>query len=292
MADGSNKFKNSINLNPQSSDPTNPVEGDIFYSDGTPRTEGTYIYKNGAWEEVQVGAVSPSFTLVTKTGTSETLSASGEDIVLANPSAGDQTLTLPAASGNSGLRYRIINIQDTYNIIVDGNGAETINGSITYYLTRNTEAVTIVCNGTAWYIESEKKVPLVIEAHSNDGEGVTADTEDIPFKTTVTDTHSAWDNSGNTGNNTSDAFTVPVGKDGTYTISGMTRYTAATAGSIKLYVDGIFVKRISMNVSDNMKLFSVTHEFSAGEIVTLRVDSGVTLNSVQNNHYIRIQEIV
>ena len=56
MADGSNKFKNSINLKPQSGDPSNPAEGDIFRSDGTSRTKGIWEYKDGAWVEVGSGS--------------------------------------------------------------------------------------------------------------------------------------------------------------------------------------------------------------------------------------------
>jgi len=42
---------NRLKLNPQSSDPSNPEEGDFFYSDGTARAEGLWVYKNGIWEE-------------------------------------------------------------------------------------------------------------------------------------------------------------------------------------------------------------------------------------------------
>lgn len=56
MADGSNKFKNSINLKPQSSDPSNPAEGDVFRSDGTSRTKGLWEYKDNVWTQIGSGA--------------------------------------------------------------------------------------------------------------------------------------------------------------------------------------------------------------------------------------------
>jgi hypothetical protein len=34
---------------PQSADPVNPQEGDVFYSDGTPRAEGLWLYQDGSW---------------------------------------------------------------------------------------------------------------------------------------------------------------------------------------------------------------------------------------------------
>ena len=54
MADGTSNYKIGINLDPQSTDPTNPAEGDIFRSDGTVRAVGVWEYKNGAW--VQLGS--------------------------------------------------------------------------------------------------------------------------------------------------------------------------------------------------------------------------------------------
>lgn len=36
-------------LVPQSADPLSPTEGDQFYSDGTSRAKGVYIYQDGAW---------------------------------------------------------------------------------------------------------------------------------------------------------------------------------------------------------------------------------------------------
>lgn len=43
---------NRTKYTPQSSDPSNPAEGDVFYSDGTARPEGLWVYKNAAWVEV------------------------------------------------------------------------------------------------------------------------------------------------------------------------------------------------------------------------------------------------
>ncbi len=37
---------------PQATDPVNPSEGDLFYSNGTPRAEGLWYYKDAAWQVV------------------------------------------------------------------------------------------------------------------------------------------------------------------------------------------------------------------------------------------------
>lgn len=36
---------------PQSSDPVLPLEGDMFYSDGTARAEGIWVYSGGDWQQ-------------------------------------------------------------------------------------------------------------------------------------------------------------------------------------------------------------------------------------------------
>lgn len=41
-----------LRLTPQSASPSNPTEGDVFYSDGTDLGEGVYVYKNSAWQEI------------------------------------------------------------------------------------------------------------------------------------------------------------------------------------------------------------------------------------------------
>jgi hypothetical protein len=51
MANGFNKFKNGIYVDPQSADPSSPAEGDLFFSDGTSRAKGLWQYKDGAWAE-------------------------------------------------------------------------------------------------------------------------------------------------------------------------------------------------------------------------------------------------
>lgn len=43
---------NRLRFNPRSTDPANPVEGDVQYADGSARGEGLWVYKNGVWERV------------------------------------------------------------------------------------------------------------------------------------------------------------------------------------------------------------------------------------------------
>lgn len=52
MSDNFLKVYNGLAINPRSSDPANPVEGDLYFSDGTARPSGLWQYKSGAWEDV------------------------------------------------------------------------------------------------------------------------------------------------------------------------------------------------------------------------------------------------
>lgn len=49
---GRNPKWNTQTNTPQSADPANPVEGMVFYSDGTSRAEGLWVYINNAWQQV------------------------------------------------------------------------------------------------------------------------------------------------------------------------------------------------------------------------------------------------
>lgn len=51
-----------VRFTPLSADPVNPQEGDEFYSDGTARPEGKWVYTNSAW--VQVGSASSAAGLI------------------------------------------------------------------------------------------------------------------------------------------------------------------------------------------------------------------------------------
>lgn len=70
--------------------------------------------------------------------------------------AATRTMTLPsAASCGSGFTFIIKDESGACsinNIIIDGNASETIDGSTTYKLSVNYEAVEIICDGSNWFV--------------------------------------------------------------------------------------------------------------------------------------------
>jgi histidinol-phosphate/aromatic aminotransferase/cobyric acid decarboxylase-like protein len=76
-----------------------------------------------------------------------------DNIVICTPSSVDIIVTLPQASACSTSAYSkivIIRNYETYDVVVDGYGAETIDSAATLTLRPNLAAI-LVCNGTMWY---------------------------------------------------------------------------------------------------------------------------------------------
>jgi len=83
---------------------------------------------------------------------SQTLSVDNQD-VLVDASSGSVTITLPASSSNTDRRYTIKKKDSSGNkVIIDANGSETIDGETTVELKLQYQYVTILCDGTEWFI--------------------------------------------------------------------------------------------------------------------------------------------
>ncbi len=65
-------------------------------------------------------------------------------------STGTITITLPQAALCPGREYIIKNI-NTGSVIIDGNGSDTIDGSLTKSLTSQYQSITIIAQGGKWY---------------------------------------------------------------------------------------------------------------------------------------------
>lgn len=100
-------------------------------------------------------SVSESLSIATRAITSDRPLDVSDHVILADATAGDVTVTLPSASGVPGRVYIVKKTDSSGNgVIIDGQGAETIDGAATYTLTQQYEAITIVCDGTEWWILS------------------------------------------------------------------------------------------------------------------------------------------
>lgn len=111
----------------------------------------------------------PAFNLVDATGyksrnvvttileTSTSVSATGDqDVYLCTGGSGGLTVTLPAISSNNGRKITIKKIDNgAGQIVIDGNGSETVDGALSKRLYYENESMTLVCHTGAtpgWYI--------------------------------------------------------------------------------------------------------------------------------------------
>jgi len=130
-----------------------------------------------------------------------------------------------------------------------------------------------------------------VEAYSNDGEAISADTEDIPFKTVDAgkDPCSLWSNVGNTGNNTKDAFTARM--DGYIILNAYVSSGTGIAPFYTIYKNGIFANiNCGYNGSNAFTTMTCLVPVSTGDIVTLRNTQNITLIA-SVNHKITITEL-
>lgn len=121
--------------------------GDTTYLDGEGNCDDiSSVYAPAA-------PVSRLSAISTKTG--DYTMTTTDFIVLIDATSNSVTITLPAVSGNSGLRYkfkRLDNQDPTYTVTIDANSTETIDGAETKTITNQYDAMEIVCDGSAWYI--------------------------------------------------------------------------------------------------------------------------------------------
>jgi hypothetical protein len=76
-------------------------------------------------------------------------------VPVSGSAGGSTTITLPAAAtAKAGFKFTAWKTDSTNNVVLDGNGGETINGATTYTLATQYEAATLVTNGTSWSVES------------------------------------------------------------------------------------------------------------------------------------------
>lgn len=107
---------------------------------------------NGVSFDGTANIVVPGSTIsvVTKTAGYTETATSGELVILADLAAGF-TIVLPTAVGNSA-KITVKKMQAAGSIIVDGSGAQTIDGGLTATLTSQYEAITIVSDNANWWI--------------------------------------------------------------------------------------------------------------------------------------------
>lgn len=97
------------------------------------------------------GAARGAYRSVTASGNV----VSGDYFLVCNAAGGAITLTLPQAALVPGRIYVFKRVNSGANTVtVDGYASETIDGALTHVLAPQWNSITIISDGTAWYIIS------------------------------------------------------------------------------------------------------------------------------------------
>jgi hypothetical protein len=107
---------------------------------------------SGSVTATQFGKLAATTTSVTST-TYTALATDAVILVDDDTAAATVTITLPAAAtAGDGFQLVVFKQGSTANIIIAGDGVETINGELTTRLIAQYESIKLITNGTAWFI--------------------------------------------------------------------------------------------------------------------------------------------
>lgn len=133
-------------------------------------TDGQYLKANSSTSTgLEWASVSNNLTIVSKTTTYTAVTT--DDVILCDTSGGAWTLSLFAASGNSGKVLRIKKTtSDFTQLTIDANSSETIDGATTTKIDTQFETLVIICDGTNWRI-LERFIPQVYTSYTPTTQG-------------------------------------------------------------------------------------------------------------------------
>lgn len=185
--------------------------------------------------QIGVGTTSPNSTLDVRgalslnfrtfSGTSTSISSTDNTVVFMGTAA--STATLPDATTCIGRMYRIKNASSNTSLLtIATTSAQTIDGASSWSLDEQNETITVVSDGTNWYVSSQS-LPNALGTWSQGGNSVTAarnfgttSNYDLPMVTNNTE-RMRITNGGNVGIGTStfsgtnpERLIVDAGTDG------------------------------------------------------------------------------
>lgn len=135
-------------------DDSGGATGDLYYRDGS----GNFVQLpvGAAGKTLRVASGLPAWsdaTFTTSTKTSNYTIGATDTVIFANATSGNVTITLPVASGVSGYRFYVKRIDNSGNTCaVARSGSDTIDGQTSVNLDAQYTSLTLVSDGTAWYI--------------------------------------------------------------------------------------------------------------------------------------------
>lgn len=135
-------------------DDSSGATGDTYYRDSSGNFVRLGIGATGKTLRVSGGIPSWSdATFATSTKSSGYTISTTDTVIFANAASGAVTITLPLASGAAGYRFYVKRTDSSANACAVGiSGSDTIDGQSSITLSAQYMSLTLVSDGSAWYI--------------------------------------------------------------------------------------------------------------------------------------------
>lgn len=135
-------------------DDSSGATGDVYYRDSSGNFVRLAAGSNGKTLRVSSGLPAWSdATFTTSTKTSNYTLSSTDTVIFADATSGNVTITLPTASSIAGYRFYIKRVDGSGNTCsVARSGSDTIDGQTSVSLPQQYTSLTLVSDGSAWYI--------------------------------------------------------------------------------------------------------------------------------------------
>jgi len=163
-------------------------------------------------------------------------------------------------------------------------GTVKIAGRTRYLVLLHTNVVLLRWDGTDWQpLVLGLSIPAVhVEASSDAGQSLTANTTDIQYEDEAVDTYGAWSGT---------VFTAPVA--GTYLVSFCFAPSTATSVTPNVYVNGSNVRSSMFGPAANgtMSWYCSSHRLAAGDTVKFRSANSCTRNTAPASNWLSITRV-
>jgi hypothetical protein len=129
--------------------PSNAGAGTISYEGyGIVEVNDSVVYNGNA-----TATPPPAGSLTVVTNPASPYDTTDQEVVLVDATSGNKIVNLPPASTSDG--YKVV-VKKTdasaFTVTIEPDGAETIDGGSNAVITQENVSLTLICNGSAWFI--------------------------------------------------------------------------------------------------------------------------------------------
>lgn len=97
---------------------------------------------------------------------------STDDVVLVNSTIGNITVNFPSAVGLQNKVIKVVKTVLNNNVVLDGNGSETLGGSLTETLYFKDDMMTFISDNSNWILIEKKLSPFIARIHLNSSQSI------------------------------------------------------------------------------------------------------------------------